>query len=137
MAPSQPGSPAWPGCLPLGDQPPIASPKNVFLDVFSTFPLFDFFHFCNFLLVDSAKICHLRCPVACPWENSLRLPRAPLGETSNDHTIDGWIRTKWSRASHLISTMLTYNSFAMQYIRHYRPWHILHEGMLSHHEGLL
>ena len=114
MAPSQPGSPAWTSCLPLGDQPPIASQKKYLLGCLFHNSFDRFFPLCNFLLdVEEKKICHLRGPVACPWENSLRLPRAPLGETSNDHTIDGWIRTKWSRASHLISTMLTYNSFAI------------------------
>ena len=43
MVPSQPGSPAWPGCLPLGDQPPIASPKNVFWMSFPHFLCLIFF----------------------------------------------------------------------------------------------
>ena len=48
MVPSQPGSPAWPGCLPLGDQPPIASPKNVFVGCLFHISFVRFFSFLQF-----------------------------------------------------------------------------------------
>ena len=81
MAPSQPGSPAWTSCLPLGDQPPIASQKKYLLGCLFHNSFDRFFPLCNFLLdVEEKKFatCVAQLPV--------------LGRTASDCLEHHWER---------------------------------------------
>ena len=139
MAPSQPCSPAWPSCLPLGDQPPIASLKKylfgcIFQNSFGRF----FFLFAIFFWMIGKKFA--TCVAQLP----------ALGRPASDCLEHHWERPQMTTLlmdgsgpngqEPLILSLQcwhTIHSFAMQFVCHYRPWHILHYGMLSHHERLL